>query len=66
MALGGETIKGAEQQAPTALSRCQKVEILKRDRRKKERLNEMYIVNVNKQKAASERLSGRFKELHPI
>lgn len=26
----------------------------------------MYIVNVNKQKAASERLSGRFKELHPI
>lgn len=35
-------------------------------KKKKERLIEMYIVNVNKQKAASERLSGRFKELHPI
>lgn len=26
----------------------------------------MYIVNVNKQKAAGECLSGGFKELHPI
>ena len=40
-------IKGAEQQAPTALSRCRKVEILKRNRRKKERLNDIHIVNVN-------------------